>query len=227
MASPASAATWSSYFSEETDPNYAWCGTGDEAVSGVRCSGSYCDNVSIRCQPLPFNLEVSFYHWSQPFSEEGSNIGTTVSHPHPNRYYTDLLTQNMHVCNANGEAGVVTGFQCDSGSYCDNIQLECATPGAWVGDTFEPARFTACSWSDYYSEEDPWFAYGATSNFWITGVECANSYCDDKRYHICTMAPPANSCDQSCGGPSYDSSCWCDELCTTYGDCCGDYEDVC
>lgn len=29
-----------------------------------------------------------------------------------------------------------------------------------------------------------------------------------------------------CGGPS-EGSCWCDEYCETFGDCCGDYEAVC
>lgn len=30
----------------------------------------------------------------------------------------------------------------------------------------------------------------------------------------------------SCGGPS-DGACWCDELCTDYGDCCADHHDAC
>lgn len=29
-----------------------------------------------------------------------------------------------------------------------------------------------------------------------------------------------NTCYDSCGGPSEDGSCWCDALCSNYGDCC-------
>jgi hypothetical protein len=30
-----------------------------------------------------------------------------------------------------------------------------------------------------------------------------------------------------CGGPSASGSCWCDDACATYGDCCADKSDVC
>ncbi|MEM6994877.1 MAG: hypothetical protein AAF721_30465, partial [Myxococcota bacterium] len=30
-----------------------------------------------------------------------------------------------------------------------------------------------------------------------------------------------------CGGPSAYGSCWCDELCSEYGDCCADKAEVC
>ena len=33
---------------------------------------------------------------------------------------------------------------------------------------------------------------------------------------------PGNSCEGSCGGTSADGTCWCDDLCANYGDCCGD-----
>jgi len=39
-------------------------------------------------------------------------------------------------------------------------------------------------------------------------------------------ALPANlSCEGDCGGSG--GSCWCDDLCHGYGDCCADYEDIC
>lgn len=37
--------------------------------------------------------------------------------------------------------------------------------------------------------------------------------------------PPADTCEGNCGGNA--GSCWCDELCSTYGDCCDDYEAQC
>lgn len=45
---------------------------------------------------------------------------------------------------------------------------------------------------------------------------------------MCQCPAPANdSCDGNCGGASPDKSCYCDDLCESYGDCCGDYEAVC
>src|SRR5687767_7319889 len=35
------------------------------------------------------------------------------------------------------------------------------------------------------------------------------------------------SCEQSCGGRSSDGTCWCDELCEGFGDCCSDMAQVC
>ena len=39
--------------------------------------------------------------------------------------------------------------------------------------------------------------------------------------------PYANSCQLSCGGQSPDESCWCDDVCQDYGDCCDDIADEC
>ena len=40
-------------------------------------------------------------------------------------------------------------------------------------------------------------------------------------------ADTVGSCDGSCGGPSDDGNCWCDDLCEFYGDCCDDKADEC
>jgi len=40
-------------------------------------------------------------------------------------------------------------------------------------------------------------------------------------------APAPNSCQSHCGGQSEDASCWCDSLCTSYGDCCDDKTAAC
>lgn len=43
-----------------------------------------------------------------------------------------------------------------------------------------------------------------------------------------TANPPAEpSCVDACGGPSADGSCYCDDLCVDYGDCCADHASVC
>jgi hypothetical protein len=40
-------------------------------------------------------------------------------------------------------------------------------------------------------------------------------------------APPAATCEGACGGQSADASCWCDDLCEGYGDCCSDRVQAC
>ena len=35
------------------------------------------------------------------------------------------------------------------------------------------------------------------------------------------------SCVNICGGQVADGSCWCDDACTEYGNCCADYEEAC
>lgn len=42
-----------------------------------------------------------------------------------------------------------------------------------------------------------------------------------------TENPYAKSCQSSCGGSSPDGSCWCDDQCASYGDCCSDRNSVC
>lgn len=216
-----SQATWHPYVSEENGGPWALCPTSTEAVSGVRCRGSYCDEVGIRCQDLPADITVSGYHLSDSFSEEGGHIATSSSF---GWYRSD--SPNSHVCNwGQSDPGVVTGLRC-TGSYCDNIQLECATPIATLNGRNEPVRFTNCSWSGWYSEEDPWFAYGATANQYIAGIECSGSYCDDKRYYVCRMEVVLNSCRDRCDGVA-PAGCYCDDVCEQFGDCCPDYAVEC
>jgi hypothetical protein len=40
-------------------------------------------------------------------------------------------------------------------------------------------------------------------------------------------APAGNSCVDACGGSSADGSCYCDDSCEYYGDCCADYAPSC
>ncbi len=43
--------------------------------------------------------------------------------------------------------------------------------------------------------------------------------------HPIGKADALGSCQGACGGQALD--CWCDELCSTFGDCCADYQAVC
>jgi hypothetical protein len=47
---------------------------------------------------------------------------------------------------------------------------------------------------------------------------------------VCKAGPkptPAVSCSGLCGSSAPDESCWCDDECSYWGDCCSDYYDVC
>lgn len=58
-----------------------------------------------------------------------------------------------------------------------------------------------------------------------TEVQCVTWPCPA----LClpTPEPPANSCTDSCGGQSETGSCWCDDQCATFGDCCEDVDEMC
>lgn len=68
-------------------------------TQGLRCSGSYCDDVSLLSVESGHTQTSSW--WTDYFSEEGAN---------------------EQVC---GNNGFVTGIRC-SGSYCDSISLRCS-----------------------------------------------------------------------------------------------------
>lgn len=46
----------------------------------------------------------------------------------------------------------------------------------------------------------------------------AGGHCEETR---------SDSCQDHCNGPSEDGSCWCDDLCSGYGDCCSDFDAHC
>lgn len=64
--------SWSSWFSEETSPNFRKCGAG-KLMTGIDCNGSYCDDISIECSVVNTrnNTEPGNCAWSPyVYSEE-------------------------------------------------------------------------------------------------------------------------------------------------------------
>ncbi len=59
---------------------------------------------------------------------------------------------------------------------------------------------------------------------------CGPANCDEP-IGICFVPPPppppAPTCENMCGGPAVDKACFCDSVCSDYGDCCDDYADHC
>lgn len=181
VTSPVHAA-WTSYASEEDGPLYCGYGAG---AAGFACWGDYCDDVALECTSLPSwsSLDYTTTRWTSYFSEEGdSDLGQVVCSDGPNGSYCESfeLGDNLRYCfgGRGTNKGIVTGIQC-SGSNCDNISLECTKPA--VG------RLTNCSWSDWLSEEE-WYYYFGADRF-ITAVECNGDYCDNKRFYVCSLVP--------------------------------------
>ena len=58
-------------------------------------------------------------------------------------------------------------------------------------------------------------------------MSCADDPQDPQRGSV-AKADIFGSCEESdCNGPSDSGTCWCDELCVDYGDCCADKAEVC
>src|SRR4051812_19970181 len=70
----ANAGYWTGWFSEEAPNNQAACGW-SEGIKQMACSGSYCDNMALWCDALPpgMTLDPATDHWTEWFSEEGSD----------------------------------------------------------------------------------------------------------------------------------------------------------
>ena len=220
LASPAvaKAGQWTPWVSEEGGSPWTYCVSSYTAAAGFDCDGTYCDNVRLYCDTLPYGITVDNYAVTSFFSEEddGNGLATSVGwYAHDNSY--------SHVCYYAGAAGILTGIRC-SGFYCDNIALECAVPYTNFEGVSEPVELTDCAWTGYYNQEEA--PLDLPYNRFITGVECYGSYCHYKRFHVCSMQAAPDSCSGSCGDQAR-GGCYCDSLCENYGDCCSDYEDVC
>lgn len=87
---------WSSATSEEYAP--IACGAGN-LITNMRCTGGYCDNVSIYCRSSAVSFgDVAFKPY---FSEEGTNYQTCSS------------------------GYLMTGLVCRGGN-CDDISIQCS-----------------------------------------------------------------------------------------------------
>lgn len=59
---------------------------------------------------------------------------------------------------------------------------------------------------------------------------CGPDNCDKPIGPCPTVNPPppnVDTCENSCGGAAPGKACFCDAVCSQYGDCCSDYQDVC
>ena len=137
---------WTEPFSEEY-PGLGLCRQG-YTVTGISCSGRYCDNLSLRCSYQPnFRADIG---WSRVFSEETPFEMDSRYHVSGVKCFNDYCdNKRLHYVQLNRplqrsgcydtewfseengpvvcEQGyAVSGMQCDY-DYCDNISLHCCS----------------------------------------------------------------------------------------------------
>jgi len=132
------------------------------------------------------------------------------------------------ICEPAPFCGGFAGIQCADGLICVDVPGDGCDPpqGADCGGMCVPAP-TSCDASDCGP------APGAPT------IECwdgstAGPVCDltddgSCGWTIvqCPDAPAGPTCAGACGGAASGGQCWCDDLCSNYGDCCDDYEAEC
>jgi len=179
---------WTPWVSEEGGGPWAFCTNWNESAVGFGCSGSYCDNIRLLCETHQsgMTMDPSSQTLTAWFSEEGAL---------PPGIGSNQPTANQGVCRFfvpgtidSFRPGVVGGAHC-SGSYCDNLQLECELPVKFdSAGTAVPATADSCHSVGPYSEEQGSQDFGA--NQYIYSVTCTGSYCDNKTFTVCHYTAP-------------------------------------
>ncbi len=147
-----------SFHSEET-AGAAECPV-HQIVTGFACDGSYCDNVSIRCQDRGGSVPFAFSAFS-PWFEVGPPPGFAGN------------PKTLHKCDPGHK---MTGIDC-RGSYCDDISIECSPSTGLATNN--------CRWSpQWFSEEAP-SEFLAPAGSSIQGVACWGTHCDNKKFWLC------------------------------------------
>lgn len=153
---------WSSETSDELPPIHC-----QGRIGGVRCTGKYCDNISVLCRD--YSGETGDSNWDDFFSEEGTNLAIP-DYQIPAGGLRGPF--NGDIC---PESSVVTGFSC-MGGYCDNISLECTD--------MPHVRLTSCRWTTKsYSEENGAVVF--PDDELLAGVACFGKACDNMKYYLC------------------------------------------
>lgn len=141
-------ARWTGYVSEEsTTP--ATCSYGRAAI-GFECTGSFCDNIRMRCEDLP-GAQPGYSYWSPWFEHDGLK---------------------QYTCPADEW---ITGIQC-WGDYCDNISIRCTSMQVW---TTGNELWHSASYGHGYSEENGPFIAPAgrfIAGIMCSGTHCDEKY---------------------------------------------------
>ena len=144
--------------SEETPP--AVCKSG-WFVSGIRCTGSYCDNIEITCSKLPGSSVGADHRWTPWVSEESSSPAWCGPGP-----------------------GLLAGMAC-KGRYCDNVSLYCVP----LVNLSSVRCWTTRSISEEGGGKLS-FVEGATAPVFARQLSCSGGYCDNLAFYVCQIRSP-------------------------------------
>lgn len=120
-------------------------------ASGFDCNGRYCDDINLTCRTIANGTVGPRGSFGTVFSEENAPY-------------------DRYSC-PSGRA--VTGINC-TGSYCDNLSLECTSVG-----TTSASYWSGSTWSE---EHQP---YSVPTDTYLCGLECDGRYCDNLRPRYC------------------------------------------
>ncbi|MBZ0218173.1 MAG: hypothetical protein K8F25_16575 [Fimbriimonadaceae bacterium] len=129
-------------------------------VSGLLCEGSYCDDITMRCDR---NIrEVRRHFWTRFVHRPGTGgLALCATRFGPTK-------------------GFMSGIACE-GDWCDNIALQCTEL-----ELFEP-DWDTCVTSDWFSEEEGQQTWPSPFHFPVS-VECEYSnHCDRKKVRSCRL----------------------------------------
>ncbi len=192
---------------------YAWDGERCVGLSGCGCEGD-------DCAALPMELEACEAAYATCDCRDAAD--PAVHH----------VTQDPSVCQ-------VIRYTCAPGQEmfsdacgCGCVDPEPAPTCASNADCGEDAF---CAFTDTCGEGD------GVGECVTRPQACTHHYdpvcgCDDRTYGNACMAansgvnvaapgacpPAADSCEDQCGDASRDGSCYCDDWCEAFGDCCAD-----
>ena len=164
------------WISEETDA--ALCSSG-RALVGLRCRGSYCDDILPICALYPGVGEHALTqptYWTDWFSEaKNADVNDGSNFPRLKDQYS-----------------LAVGVQC-GGRYCDNMRLlMLPMRGVGVPTMDSKAEYPQCRFSVRYSEEAgrriplPNPPVGKSEEF-IRRVGCSGGYCDNLQVEFCKV----------------------------------------
>ena len=146
--------------SEETPP--AVCRSGS-FVSGIRCTGRYCDNIAITCTQLPGATVGADHRWTPWVSEESTSPAWCG--PGPN---------------------LIAGLAC-GGRYCDNISLYCVPLV-----NLRTSRCQSTRWVSEESGGSLSFieGYATGAKVFATQLSCSGGFCDKLSFLTCQIQWP-------------------------------------
>jgi hypothetical protein len=132
------------------------------AVSGVKCSGSYCDNVTLSC-----------CRYMTDKDERGESVGGGAP---DEKDWTVGFSEHGHLNPASRRSfGLLTGLQCE-GQYCSSMKMLVHSPYA---QATEP-----CVWLDPVSEQNKEGA-NCASGYFVSDMKCSGSYCSNISLQCC------------------------------------------